>query len=89
MPYTQTMIIGVYFDDLIMTGTSTAVIGEFKEKMNKRFEMSDLGKLAYYLVSRFSKTGDASNLSKRGLRQEDPGKGRDEQLQSDKIPNGS
>lgn len=43
------LIIGVYVDDLLVTGTSVSVIEEFKDQMNKRFEMSDLGKLAYYL----------------------------------------
>ena len=45
----EILIIGVYVDDLLITGTSIAVINEFKEQMNKRFEMSDLGKLSHYL----------------------------------------
>lgn len=45
----EILIIGVYVDDLLITGTSIAAINEFKEQMNKRFEMSDLGKLSHYL----------------------------------------
>ncbi|KAD7117131.1 hypothetical protein E3N88_04399 [Mikania micrantha] len=43
------LIVGVYVDDLIVTGSSERVIYEFKEKMKVVFEMSDLGKLSYYL----------------------------------------
>lgn len=53
--YTKTMgdemlIIGVYFDDLLVTGTKISSIEVYKDHMNKRFEMSNLGKLSYYLV---------------------------------------
>ncbi|KAD6453258.1 hypothetical protein E3N88_07963 [Mikania micrantha] len=43
------LIIGVYVDDLIVTGSSERKIADFKEKMKSIFEMSDLGKLSYYL----------------------------------------
>lgn len=43
------LIIGVYVDDLLVTGASVADITEFKEQMASRFDMSDLGKLTYYL----------------------------------------
>jgi hypothetical protein len=38
------ILLGVYVADLIITGTSTTAIGEFKSEM-----MSDLGLLSYYL----------------------------------------
>ncbi|GJW63596.1 zinc finger, CCHC-type containing protein [Tanacetum coccineum] len=45
-----TLIIGVYVDDIIVTGSSEKLIQEFKSiDMNSIFEMSDLGKLNYYL----------------------------------------
>lgn len=40
----ETLIVGVYVDDLIVTGTSAREIKEFKHQM-----MRDLGLLAYYL----------------------------------------
>ena len=40
---------GVYVDDLIVTGSSTEAIKTFKVEMKKRFEMSDLGSLSSYL----------------------------------------
>lgn len=36
-------------DDLLVTGTSLKDIDEFKEEMVLKFEMSDLGRLTYYL----------------------------------------
>ena len=43
------MIVGVYVDDLIITGGDMEVLGRFKRKMSKYFKMSDLGVLNYYL----------------------------------------
>jgi hypothetical protein len=43
------LLIGVYVDDLIITGTEVNAIVEFKQQMQKLFKMSDLGLLSYYL----------------------------------------
>ncbi|KAD6453893.1 hypothetical protein E3N88_08599 [Mikania micrantha] len=43
------LIVGIYVDDLIVTGSCEKDINEFKKKMKDVFEMSDLGKLSYYL----------------------------------------
>jgi hypothetical protein len=43
------LIIGVYVDDLIITGTIEETIIAFKAKMKELFQMSDLGLLSYYL----------------------------------------
>jgi hypothetical protein len=43
------LLMGVYVDDLIVTGVDTAEIDRFKQQMTKTFRMSDLGKLTYYL----------------------------------------
>ncbi|KAI3516558.1 hypothetical protein L1887_15477 [Cichorium endivia] len=45
----NTLIIGVYVDDLLVTGSSPNDVKEFKKEMNAKFEMSDLGLLTYYL----------------------------------------
>ncbi|CAL5022892.1 unnamed protein product [Urochloa decumbens] len=45
----ETLIIGVYVDDIFVTGTSSKEIKAFKMQMMKEFEMSDLGFLSYYL----------------------------------------
>jgi hypothetical protein len=43
------LVIGVYVDDLMITGSSTDDIRNFKLEMAKVFSMSDLGLLHYYL----------------------------------------
>ena len=43
------LIVGVYVDDLIITGGSDRAIKEFKDQMKSKFSMSDLGLLSYYL----------------------------------------
>ena len=43
------VIVGVYVDDLIITGASETKVKEFKKNMIKIFEMTDLGLLCSYL----------------------------------------
>jgi hypothetical protein len=43
------LLVGVYVDDLIITGPSCTHIEAFKREMKKSFSMSDLGLLSYYL----------------------------------------
>ncbi|KAG6490416.1 hypothetical protein ZIOFF_051712 [Zingiber officinale] len=43
------ILVGVYVDDLIVTGGSTEKINKFKQQIMTEFEMSDLGLLSYYL----------------------------------------
>lgn len=45
----EVLIICVYVDDLLVTGTNITNILKFKEQMAAEFEMSDLGKLTHYL----------------------------------------
>ncbi|GJW90551.1 ribonuclease H-like domain, reverse transcriptase, RNA-dependent DNA polymerase [Tanacetum coccineum] len=57
----STLLIGVYVDDLIITGTPKKEIDKFKAQMEEKFEMSDLGLLAYYLGIEVAQTdGDIS-----------------------------
>jgi hypothetical protein len=41
--------VGVYVDDLVITGTKDAEVTAFKEEMKAAFQMSDLGLLSFYL----------------------------------------
>jgi hypothetical protein len=41
------LLVGVYVDDLVITGSSLAAVEEFKEEMKRVFLMSDLGLLSY------------------------------------------
>jgi hypothetical protein len=43
------LLVGVYVDDLIITGESSSEISKFKGEMKKASRMSDLGALSYYL----------------------------------------
>nr|KAJ0208302.1 hypothetical protein LSAT_V11C500255750 [Lactuca sativa] len=43
------LIIGVYVDDLLVTENCHEELKCFKQEMNEKFEMSDLGLLSYYL----------------------------------------
>jgi hypothetical protein len=43
------MILGVYVDDLIVTGGNPDEIAVFKKQTTSEFEMSDLGLLSFYL----------------------------------------
>ena len=45
----QRLIVGVYVEDLIITGGDMEVFGRFKREMSMNFKMSDLGMLSYYL----------------------------------------
>jgi hypothetical protein len=43
------LIVGVYVDDLIISGGDAAAVTKFKTQMKNTFRMSDLGLLSYYL----------------------------------------
>ena len=43
------MPVSLYVDDMIFTGSFVQLISEFKEAMMKKFKMSGLGKLSYFL----------------------------------------
>lgn len=43
------LIVVVYVDDLLVTCSSYQTILDFKKEMSVKFEISDLGKLTYYL----------------------------------------
>ncbi|XP_068319623.1 uncharacterized mitochondrial protein AtMg00810-like [Pyrus communis] len=43
------LIVSLYIDDIIYTGSSSALMDEFKAKMMGKYEMSDLGLLHHFL----------------------------------------
>jgi hypothetical protein len=43
------LLVGVYVDDLVITGTKNAEVPAFKEEMKTTFQMSELGLLSFYL----------------------------------------
>jgi hypothetical protein len=52
----SSLIICLYVDDLLVTGSDSNEIEKFKLTMNKEFEMTDLGSLSYFLGMEFVKT---------------------------------
>jgi hypothetical protein len=46
---TSRLLVGVYVDDLIITGSDVDEINRFKKEMTRLFLMSDLGPLSFYL----------------------------------------
>ena len=50
------MIIVLYVDDLLITGSSQAEIASLKEAMNQAFSMTDLGLLSLFLVLEIAQT---------------------------------
>ena len=45
----EKFLVGIYVDDLVITGPSGEQISKFKEEMKEKFEMTDLGLLNSYL----------------------------------------
>src|SRR3954468_359132 len=43
------LLVGIYVDDLLITGAEEEVIAKFKLQMKELFKMDDLGLLSYYL----------------------------------------
>jgi hypothetical protein len=43
------LLVGVYVDDLVISGTKDAEVAAFKEEMKVTFQMSDLWPLSFYL----------------------------------------
>jgi hypothetical protein len=60
------LIIGVYVDDLVVTGELQKVIESFKSEMGKAFNMSDLRLLHYYLGLEVKQNSDGI-FSVKGL----------------------
>ncbi|CAN6310868.1 unnamed protein product [Urochloa humidicola] len=56
------LIVGVYVDDLIITGSDQRDIDDFKGEMKTMFRMSDLGLLTYYLGIEVEQGRDAITL---------------------------
>ena len=56
-------MVGVYVDDLIVTGARTEDINSFKREMAARFRMSDLCALSYYLDIEVRQGKEALTLS--------------------------
>jgi heterodisulfide reductase subunit B len=59
------LLVGVYVNDLIITGTDLQDIASFKQQMQELFRMSDLGQLSYYLGIKVTQGEDEITLCQR------------------------
>ncbi|PKA46730.1 Retrovirus-related Pol polyprotein from transposon TNT 1-94 [Apostasia shenzhenica] len=59
----EILIVCVYVDDIIYTGSSQVLMKEFKYKMMQEFEMTNLGSLHYFLGLQILQTSDGIFLS--------------------------
>jgi hypothetical protein len=60
------IIVGVYVDDLIVTGEDPQAIAIFKQQMMGEFDMSDLGLLSYYLRIEVEQDGRSIAIKQSG-----------------------
>ena len=60
------VIVGVYVDDLIVTGSRSEDVDSFKKQMKEVFEMSDLRSLSTYLGIEINQRPDCISLSQGG-----------------------
>ena len=62
MFYQENVIITAYVDDLLIFGLDLKLINSITEKLNKRFEMKDMGAAAYFLGIQISRDRKARKL---------------------------
>jgi Reverse transcriptase (RNA-dependent DNA polymerase) len=63
----ESILVGVYVDDLLITGTCEAEIAKFKGEMMEKFKMSDLGLLTYYLGIEVKQASNMITLCQRSF----------------------
>lgn len=59
------LLVGVYVDDLVVTGSSSSEVQNLKKQMFDMFSMSDLGLLSYYLGIEVVQTSKGIKLSQK------------------------
>lgn len=61
------LVVAVYVDDLLISGTSLLNIIKFKKEMSSIFDMSDLGRLSYYVGLEVDRRDGYIKLKQRAL----------------------
>lgn len=59
------LIVSLYVDDMIYTGSSLQLLREFQAAMKEMFDMTDLGELQYFLGLEISQTGGGIFMSQK------------------------
>jgi hypothetical protein len=63
--YGDLLIVCLYVDDLIITGNNSKMVAEFREAMIRRFEMTDLGLMSYFLGIEVVQQNDGMFISQK------------------------
>jgi hypothetical protein len=82
----ERLVVGVYVDDLVITGPNSSSIQKFKAEMTKVFKMSDLGLLSYYLGIEVRQEAAGISLSQRSYAEKILGKSGMEDYNSCEVP---
>ncbi|XP_069152937.1 uncharacterized mitochondrial protein AtMg00810-like [Solanum lycopersicum] len=61
----ELLVILVYVDDLLVTGSSLHYIQQIREELQQRFRMKDLGELKYFLGIEFSRSKEGILMNQR------------------------
>ena len=64
------LIVCLYVDDLIFSGNDESMFSKFKQSMMAEFDMTDLGRMRYFLGIEVHQKGDGIFLSQRKYTQE-------------------
>lgn len=66
---TDFLVVCLYVDDIIYLGSCDSLLEEFKSSMMKKFEMSDLGLLHYFLGLEVKQCSDGIFISQKKMQQ--------------------
>ena len=61
----DTVIVLVYVDDLIVTGSNQKLLCDTRQEIQKKFKMKDLGELKFFLGIEFSRPDKGILMSQR------------------------
>ena len=64
------LIVCLYVDDLIFTGNDASMFSIFKHSMMTKFDMTDLGRMSYFIGLEVLQTLDGISISQRKYAQE-------------------
>jgi hypothetical protein len=64
------LIVCLYVDDLIFMGNDASMFSTFKHSMMTEFDMTDLGRMSYFLGLEVLQTSDGISISQRKYAQE-------------------
>ncbi|CAA7019223.1 unnamed protein product [Microthlaspi erraticum] len=59
------LVVSLYVDDLIFTGNDESMCAEFKSSMQREFEMTDMGKMKFFLGVEVHQSSDGIHISQK------------------------